>query len=249
MHWIEGIVPVEAAVLAGRRDVARVLIDENRRDGRTARLQKALGKAGIEFHRVPPAEIVRQAAGEHHGGILAEVGARRFQAIEDLLPAEDKAALFMLDGVEDPYNFGQAIRSLYAAGATGLLVRSRNWFSADNVVLRSSAGASEFLPAAVVESPEEVAQYAREAGLLVACAALDEALPVFEADLTQPLLMVVGGEKRGITRSFLRAADIRLAIPYGRATAGYELGTTAAATIIAYEMSRQRLIAASHTRP
>ena len=43
----------------------------------------------------------------------------------------------MLDGVEDPYNFGQAVRALYAAGAHGLILRPRNWLTAAGVVARA----------------------------------------------------------------------------------------------------------------
>lgn len=247
MHWIAGLVPVEAIVGAERREVASVLVDETRRDGRTARLQQAAATRGIPVRRVPVEAIEQRVPDERHGGILAEVGERRLLEPDALLTAEETAALFMLDGVEDPYNFGQAARTIYAAGATGQLVRPRNWLGADQIVLRSSAGASEWLPAAIVEAAEDAAAFARRHGLLVACATTEDATPLPEVDLTQPFLMVVGGEKRGITRSFARAADLRVAIPYGRSAIPYELGTAAAATIIAYEMARQRLAVASGT--
>lgn len=246
-QWIAGLVPVEAVIGAGRREVASVLVDEARRDGRTARLQQVAAARGIPVRRVPAGELERHAAGEQHGGILAQAGERQMQELDVLLTAEESPALFMLDGVEDPFNFGQAARTIYAAGATGQFVRPRNWLGADQIVLRASAGASEWLPAAVVETAEAAAAIAREYGLLVACATTQDALPLYDVDLTQPLLMVVGGEKRGITRSFARAADVRVAIPYGRPSIAYDLGTAAAATIIAYEMARQRLAAASRT--
>ncbi len=247
MHWIAGLVPVEAAVGAGRREVAAVLVDETRRDGRTARLQQAAAGRGILVRRVAPAEIDDVAPGQRHGGIVAEVGERQLQESAALLAAEEAPALFMLDGVEDPYNYGQAVRTIYAAGATGQLVRPRNWLSADQIVLRASAGASEWLAAALIESADAAAALAREQGLVVACATTEDATPMYDVDLTQKLLMVIGGEKRGITRSFARAADVRVSIPYGRNAVPYDLGTAAAATIIAYEMARQRLATASHT--
>lgn len=52
----------------------------------------------------------------------------------------------MLDGVEDPFNFGAAIRAVYAAGVDGLVVPPRNWPSAAGVVARSSSGTSELIP-------------------------------------------------------------------------------------------------------
>jgi tRNA G18 (ribose-2'-O)-methylase SpoU len=58
--------------------------------------------------------------------------------------------------------------------------------------------------------------------------------------LTAPLFLIIGGEKRGVTRSFADAADMRLKIPYGREFR-QSLGTTAAAAVLAFEVMRQRL--------
>ncbi len=69
--------------------------------------------------------------------------------------------------------------------------------------------------------------------------AYEDGAPMSETDLTGPLLLVIGGEKRGITRSFRRAADLRVRIPYGRPFA-YALGSAAAATLLAFEVLRQR---------
>lgn len=61
-------------------------------------------------------------------------------------------------------------------------------------------------------------------------------------DPTAALFLVVGGEKRGVTRSFADAADLRLSIPYGRHYP-HSLGTTAAAAVLAFEIMRQRAAA------
>ena len=143
--------------------------------------------------------------------------------------------LFRLDArsLEGP------LRALYAAGADGLIVRPRNWLSAAGVVARASAGASEWIPTAIAETALDAADYFRGRGLAVACAATEDAISIYEADLAGPLFVVIGGEKRGITRSFLAQADLRLAIPYAR-DFDQSLGTTAATAILAFEVMRQR---------
>jgi len=73
----------------------------------------------------------------------------------------------------------------------------------------------------------------------VAVAARDNAISIYDADLTVPLLLVIGGEKRGITRSFEDQADLRLAIPYGSAF-DQSLGTAPATAVLAFEVLRQR---------
>lgn len=145
----------------------------------------------------------------------------------------------MLDGVEDPYNFGQAIRALYAAGAHGMLVGARDWTNATTVVARASAGASERIPMAPVHDAGEAVRRVRDHGIRVVTADARGGRCMYDVDLTVPLLLVVGGERRGISRPLARAADLRIAVPYGRAF-GEALDTTSATAAIAFEVARQR---------
>lgn len=238
---LEGALSVSAALKAGRREVFQVLVDDAKRfDRRLDELRLRAKQAAVKLKYVPSAEIEAYARGNSHGGVIALAGARRFERIRDLIPPGKPAFVVMLDGIEDPYNFGFAVRALYAAGADGLVLRERNWTSASAIAGRSSAGASELMPIALAESAMEAAQYFRQRGLVVATAAKSSSsVSLFEAELTQPVFVVFGGERRGVTRSFQREADLLLEIPYGRPF-GQSLGTVSAVSILAYEVMRQR---------
>lgn len=238
---LEGHISVEAVLRSGSRPVEKLLVASGILDRDTARILREAEHMRIPVERLPAAEIDVLAQGKSHGGILALAGARQFAPLESLLSAPTPF-IVMLDGVEDPFNFGQAVRAFYAAGAHGLVLRERNWMSAAGVVARASAGASELMPTAITESAQAAANFFRACGLRVAVAAKERATPIYEADLSAALFLVVGGEKRGVTRSFADAADLRLSIPYGR---GYphSLGTTAAAAVLAFEIMRQRAAA------
>jgi len=236
---LEGQVSVAAALQSPFRDVQVVYVREDREDRALRWLEHRAREAGVPVERKGADEIDALTEGSSHGGVAARVGERRTVELSGLLPSDRPAFVAMLDGIEDPFNFGQAVRSLYACGVDGLVLRPRNWLSAAATVARSSAGASELIPTAIAESAEEAAHFFQQAGLTIACAAEEEAVPVFQADLTGPLFLLIGGEKRGITRSFLRQADLRLAIPYGREFR-HSLGVTAAAAILGYEVMRQR---------
>ncbi|HRQ36632.1 MAG TPA: RNA methyltransferase [Chloroflexota bacterium] len=241
--WLEGMVSIMAALAAGSRPVYAVYIQQGtrqRHDRKLARLVDTAVAAHIPVQYVDEAFISQQAGGGSHGGVLARVGPRRFVSCGALLAGTAVPFIAMLDGIEDPFNFGQAVRALYAAGADGLVLRPRNWLSAAGTVARASAGASEWLPTAVAETAEEAAAFFRQHGLVIACASHEEAISIFDADLTRPLFLLIGGEKRGITRSFLRQADVRLQIPYGRANFQQSLGTAAATAVISFEIMRQR---------
>ncbi|MCS7071637.1 MAG: RNA methyltransferase, partial [Anaerolinea sp.] len=161
-------------------------------------------------------------------------------SLDELIARSAVPWVVMLDGVEDPFNFGQAIRALYAAGADGLVVRPRSWLSAAGVVARASAGASEWMPTAIVETAQQAADWFRRRGMPTAVTDHRRAVSIYEVDLSGPLFLVIGGEKRGVTRSFADAADMRLRIPYGRSF-GQALDTTSAAAALAFEIMRQRL--------
>lgn len=236
---LEGMISVRAALISRNRDIHGIYIrrDKDRRE--TVFLERAAAAAGVSLERVDAGVIESIATGKHHGGVLALAGPRRYVDLPDLLATEAAPFIVMLDGVEDPYNFGAAIRSLYAAGAHGLIVPPRNWMSAAGTVARASAGASELIPTAVAASAGDAATFAGERGLVVACAAMHDAVTLYDADLTVPLFLLIGGERRGVTRSFLREAKLRLRIPYARPDA-QSLGTAAAAAVIGFEVNRQR---------
>jgi 23S rRNA (guanosine2251-2'-O)-methyltransferase len=238
---LEGQIAIRAALQSGSRPLHRVLIDQTRKDkrGDLQRLTRTVEAFHVPVDRVPPEVIADHTSGQSHGGVIALAGARQFVGMADLLPESGAPFIAMIDGVEDPFNFGQAVRALYAAGADGLVLRPRNWMSAAGIVARASAGASERIPTAVAETAEDAAKFFHKRGLTIATTARKRAVGLYDADLTGPLFILIGGEKRGVTRSFLNQADMILAIPYAR-DFGQSLGTTAAASILAFEIMRQR---------
>ena len=241
LTWMEGAIAIEAVLQSGSRKVTAVYQQQGKWKKQTRRLLKLAHQQNIPVEKVSAEFIAERTGGKTHGGIIAEVGPRRFVELGDLLNPNQPSTIIMLDGVEDPFNYGQAIRSLYAAGVDGVVVRPRNWLTAVSVVARSSAGASELMPMAVAETAEIAAEFYRANGLTIACTTDKQAIPLYTADLTQPLFLLIGGEKRGITRSFMDQADLRLQIPYGR-DFRRSLGATAATAVIGFEILRQKQV-------
>jgi len=237
--WLEGVISIEAALQSGSRKIDAILVQQGLHKARVERLLRTAAAAAIKIERVAPQVIGEHSGGTSHGGVVARVGPRRFQELEELIAGSPNPFVAMLDGIEDPFNFGQAIRALYAAGADGLVVRSRSWLSAVSVVARSSAGASERMPTAWVENALDAASFFESQGVTVACATDKQAISVYDADLSVPIFLLVGGERRGITRSFLERAKLRLRIPYGREFP-MSLGAAPSTAVIAFEIMRQR---------
>jgi len=257
---LEGWVSVLAALEAGRRPILAVYFqrDKNLRGG--DRVRAAAAKAGAEIKMATAEEIDVLAQGKSHGGVLALAGERRFQSLDELITSlslhkgkgpgdgvESPVSSFqspfivMLDGVEDPFNYGQAIRALYAAGAHGLVVPERNWDTALAVVTRASAGASEYMPTARVADAKEAIAFFKARGFGVAATAKDpKSKSVYAVDLHGPLFMLIGGERRGLNAATLALCDVLLTIPYGRDFKA-ELDVTSSTAALAFEVMRQRV--------
>lgn len=243
---LEGLIAVEAVLFSEAREVSSVMADGEMDFRKLEPIRRLAKKRGIEIEKLSREQLDERVGHGKHGGVVASVGPRTFVSMQDLLTysGDERAFIVMLDGVEDPFNFGQALRSLYACGCHGVVVRPRNWAApgsgAEAVIARASAGASELMPLAIAETPDEAAAFYAEKGLAVAAAADErEAVALPEADLSGPLFLLIGGEKRGLKRSFLNQCDLVLRIPYAR-TFDHALGTVAATSILAHAVSLQR---------
>ena len=174
--------------------------------------------------------------GTSHGGIVAVTEERTIPYLtenSDILPSGFYA---MIQGIEDPYNFGYSLRSLYACGCDGIILGERNWMSAAGVVSRSSAGASEMFKMYKGE-PSEVAKIFKSKGYMVVCADENTDNILGKCDLKLPILLIVGGEKRGISKEILNLADMLVKIDYAREFRA-SLSAASATTMFAYEIMR-----------
>lgn len=241
---MEGMTSISALLAAyesgvNDREIKEILYDREKRDKKAREIGFLTAKCKaleIPLTESTSDKIDAISLGNTHGGIVAICGERTLQAptAENLPKA---GFLCLLDGIEDPYNFGYALRSLYAAGCDGVLLGERNWMSAAGVVARASAGASEALPLYNGNALESI-QLLKSLGYRVVCAGIRDSVSYTKAELKKPLLLVVGGEKRGISASVLALADTTVRIDYGRAFRG-SLSAASATTVLAFEILRQ----------
>ena len=246
----EGMTSFRAVIgstVPGHRSVTRLYFDSAKTEKKARELafiKRMAAEHSFEVILTDSDEIDALATGTSHGGVIFECTDRTIPSVNELtlknsLPETDGIPGFyvMIEGIEDPYNFGYAIRSLYAAGVAGIILSPRNWMSAAGVVCRSSAGASELLPLYVGEC-DEVCRHMKEEGCRIICAGIRDSVPVYDCPMTPPILLIVGGEKRGISAAVLAQADSVVRLDYGRPFGG-SLSAASAASIMAYEVFRQ----------
>ncbi len=240
----EGMPSISAVIKSiegGRsaRKIMKVYIDNAKRRQKAKEIGFLTAKShalsfDIEFVAVE--EIEALAVGNTHGGIIAICTPRELTALSDAV-IEGDGVYYILDGIEDPYNFGNAVRSLYASGADGIIVGKRNWLGVSGTVARASAGTSELIDVFVSDIEEAVKMFKRQ-GYTVICAGIRDSESLFEADLSKPLLVILGGEKRGISRSVLDLSDKIVRIDYGTDNFRGSLSASASAAVFGFEILR-----------
>ncbi len=244
-NLMEGMISVRAVMDAMTqrlhdRRILEILYAEDRRKTHGKEFSWLSHRAeefGFSLNTVPSSEIDMLCIGNTHGGIVARCTTRSIPTLSDA-PIPENGFCVMLEGIEDPYNFGYAMRSLYAAGVDAVILPKRNWMSAAGVVCRASAGASERFPLYEAEDGLAAVALLRSRGYKIICADIDNSVSMYDADLSRPLFLIVGGEKRGISHAVLDSADAVVRLDYGRPFDG-ALSAASAASILAFEVYRQ----------
>lgn len=241
----EGMTSISAVINSinngtNNRKVIKIMYDRLRADKKSRELSylKIMSeKLSFELEETDEKNLDKMTSGTTHGGFVAICSKRALPSLDTLCLPEN-GFFVLLEGVEDPYNFGYSVRSLYASGVDGIILPKRNWLELSSTVARSSAGSSEIADI-YISDPLECVKHFKNNGFSVACAGIRDSVSLYDADFTVPTLLVVGGEKRGVSRKILDLCDYSVRIDYGAEFKG-SLPTASAVSVIAFEALRQR---------
>jgi len=226
-------VPVKALYVASRIDS----------DDRVREALKAAADRGVPLLEGSKAELDRMTGQALHQGLALQVPAYAYAHPGDLVTAADdagQAALIVaLDGVTDPRNLGAVVRSVGAFGGHGVVVPERRAAGMTAAAWKVSAGAAARVPVARAANLTRALTDYKAAGLFVVGrdAGGDVALPELEL-ATEPLVVVVGSEGRGLSRLVREACDAVVSIPMAGGTESLNAGV--AAGVALYEVARRR---------
>jgi 23S rRNA (guanosine2251-2'-O)-methyltransferase len=184
----------------------------------------------------------REVPGLQHQGIVAFASAKQYAMLDDILriPAEkgEPPLFLVLDGVEDPRNLGAILRTADAAGVHGVIIPERRAAGLTETVAKTAAGALEHVPVVKVTNIANTLDALKKAGVWVAGAEAGGSQVYWEADLTQPIALVLGGEDRGVRRLVQERCDYLISLPLRGQISS--LNVSVAAGILIYEALRQR---------
>src|ERR1700739_1309026 len=207
------------------------------------RLTESVARAadsGIAILEVPRADLDRMTPNHLHQGIALQVPPYNYAHPDDLLAAatDSPALLVALDNISDPRNLGAIVRSVAAFGGHGVVIPQRRSASVTAVAWRTSAGAAARIPVARATNLTRTLKSWADSGLRVIGLDAGGDAALDDLDGTDPLVVVVGSEGKGLSRLVRQNCDEVVSIPMAGHTES--LNASVAAGGVLAEIARQR---------
>lgn len=229
------------AILAGR-EIEKIWIQK----GASGDLIKEL-RVLAQAHRfpvitVPQPKINQLAAGRNHQGVLCFVSSVIFASLDHLIDTAYRSgrspALIVLDRITDVRNFGAIARTAECLGFDGLIIGEKGNAPMGGDAMKTSAGALNHLPVCRVKDVAKTIYYLKECGIAVVALTEKAQEPLWTAEYSAPVALLIGSEENGISEKLLNLADKKLSIPIqGKISS---LNASVAGAIAMYELMRQR---------
>jgi len=213
-------------------DLAAAVLDEVRR---------LASERNIPLQVATDRQFRDQIRAEDHQGLAARMPPFPYRDGFDVLrtlAALPAPFVLLLDGIQDPFNYGAILRSAEIFGVDAVFVGSTRQAEVTAQVVRSSAGAVNHLALARVDSLAGLAEELRSRRIAVWAASEKGTKTPWEIGLAGPAALVIGNEGTGVSAELLERCDGSLTIPQAGRT--NSLNAAVAAGILCYEICRQR---------
>lgn len=238
-----GIHAVEEALRAGK--VTRLFLHHEHRDRpRLAALARLADERDVPVQFLTGDALEVRAQLASHQGAIAEIKPFRYLTLDELLEGaekRDEAPFFLvLDGVEDPQNLGSILRTADASGVHGVVLPERRAAPVTAVVARASAGAVDHVPVAQVTNLSRALGTLKERGAWVYALDMDGTQAYDAVDYTGPVVIVAGGEGKGVSRLVREHADAVISIPLSGRVESLNVSVATALALYAVRRSRDR---------
>lgn len=226
-------VPVSTLYIAGRIES----------DDRVKESLKLAAERAIPVLETPRGELDRITDGAVHQGLALQVPPYEYAHPSDFVDPEAPGVplVVALDGITDPRNLGAIVRSVAAFGGHGVVVPARRSVGMTASAWKTSAGAAARIPVAQASNLTTALKDYRKAGFFVIGLDMDGdvELPGLELS-TEPLVVVVGSEGKGLSRLVRETCDQIVSIPMSSAVESLNAGLSVGVAL--YEIARQRAV-------
>lgn len=242
MEIIEGRNPVIEALRAGR-PITKILLDRNvKNHGAVIHILDLAMAKNVNIEYVDKQQIDQQSTSGASQGVIALAQAREYISLEDLctisIEKGEPPLYLILDGIEDPHNFGAILRTAEATGIHGVIIRERRAVGLTPAVIKASAGAAEYVPVAMVNNISQAILYLKKNNVWVIGIDMMGKTNYSKVDYRLPTAVVIGGEGKGVSELVCKRCDTIASIPM-KGKIG-SLNASVAAAVIMYEALKQR---------
>jgi len=224
--------------IEGAATIDKVLISKSATD---QVLVNKIKQSGVQYQFVDKQGLDRISKSKNHQGFIAFVNDYKYVTIDDIINTAYKKGtqplLVILDGVEDPHNFGNIIRTAECMGVDGIIIPKNRAVAVNETVVRVSAGAAAHIQICKVVNINTEIEALKERGFWI-FAAEAGGMNIAQTNLNGPIAIVMGGENTGVKHLTRQLCDGRVSIPmYGKINS---LNVANATAMVLYEVNRQR---------
>jgi len=174
-----------------------------------------------------------------HQGVLLQVKPFSYKSLEEVLQ-QKPTLIVVVDEIQDPRNLGRCARSSFALGADALIISKDRSCSITPTTEKSATGALAQLPVVQTSGLNQVLKELKKQGFWVIGSSDKASAPVWDCKLTDPMVLIVGNEEKGMRRVISDACDELVSIPMKED--GFSLNAADAACVLLYEINRQRAL-------
>ena len=238
---IFGFHSVEAILAKEPERFLEIYALKGREDKRLNPVIDQARKFGISVQFMQRKALDNKADGEQHQGIIANVKAARMyneKDLDEIIAREETPFLLVLDGITDPHNLGACLRSADAAGVHAIIVPKDKSAKLNGTARKVACGAAETVPLVQVTNLARTLREIKDAGVWVVGTAGETDTELFDANLTGPMVVVMGAEGDGMRRLTREHCDLLVKIPMAGTVSS--LNVSVATGICLFEVLRQR---------
>lgn len=248
-NLIFGTRAVIEALEAGK-EIEKILLQKGLSNELYHQLRNALKGQNIPLQFVPPEKLKRLTdlpdgkAGKNHQGVIAYLTQITYYNAEDLLSSVFEKGkiplLLLLDRITDVRNFGAIARTAECAGVDFIIIPTRGAAQINGDAIKTSAGALHRIPVCREENLKQTLEFLKESGLqIISCHEKTDKL-IYDADFSQPTVIIMGNEENGISGEYIKRSDMQVKIPMPGKTAS--LNVSVATGIVLFEAVKQRVL-------
>jgi 23S rRNA (guanosine2251-2'-O)-methyltransferase len=239
-NFIYGIRPVIEALKSGK-EIEKIMIQTGLKGEGFQQLHSLIREMEIPVQFVP-LEKLNRITRQNHQGVVAMISEITYQKIEAILPTvyeQGKTPLVvMLDHITDVRNLGAIARTAECSGVDAILIPEKGSAQVNQDAIKTSAGALYKVPVCRYNSSKEIIAFLKNSGLKIVAATEKANSDYTDAEMTQPVALILGSEESGISEDLLKLSDELIRIPIlGEIQS---LNVSVSAGVIIYEILRQR---------